>query len=314
MTFEDFVKAHGFYAKIFEPGKWHRCPTANHPHKKNGCYKMSIDNSVGWLKDWTSPGDLYIWKPDNQISKKPVDQSAIRKHTENERRKEIHATLAAREYYKNSDPLKFSHPYLEKKGLSIIGCNRVRVDKYGNMVVPMTFAGKILSIQRIKPDGTKLFWKNAVTSRTFFLIERKNPVITILAEGLATGLTIFQAVHNSQVYVCFSASNMSKVAADIERHGFGCIASDNDHVTAQRIGVNPGLTCAKKAAEILGIGISVPECNGTDWNDFFIERIAELTAQQKLEKKQKNYQQLQQVVNFEIKNHIHKNMVMMQNR
>ena len=55
------------------------------------------------------------------------------------------------------------------------------------------------------------------------------------------------------------------------------IASDNDHETEQRLGRNPGHDAAKKASLATGAGIALPKCTiGTDWNDFYCERLAEL--------------------------------------
>ena len=69
---------------------------------------------------------------------------------------------------------------------------------------------------------------------------------------------------------------MRKVSETIKRQGMGVVAADNDHETAKKIGINPGLEKGLEAAELLGVGMAFPECIGSDWDDLWRERREEI--------------------------------------
>lgn len=185
----------------------------------------------------------------------------------------ITATLEARAFYDACAPLRDSHPYLADKGLGVAGCKGLRVDGLGWLVVPMLYNGKVLSLQRISPSGEKKFHYGATTKCAYYAIERPNASVTVLVEGFATGLTIYNALPNSRVIVAFNAGNLPVVAERMERFAMGVVCADNDWETLQRRGFNPGLDAAAKAAEILGVGVAYPTCAGTDWNDYAQEQL-----------------------------------------
>jgi putative DNA primase/helicase len=96
----------------------------------------------------------------------------------------------------------------------------------------------------------------------------------VLCEGVATGLTIFNALPQSRVVIGFSAANLIALAESLKWVGWAVVAGDNDHETARELGRNPGWDAATKAAQIIGCGVAVPEdIRGTDWNDYFAESL-----------------------------------------
>ena len=100
--------------------------------------------------------------------------------------------------------------------------------------------------------------------------------MTVLCEGLATGLAIFAAVPTARVVVAFNAGNLVRVAEALPRRGMAVVAADNDLATEARSGINPGVKAAHEAATVLGCGIAVPTCIvGTDWLDYRNEKIEE---------------------------------------
>ena len=111
-----------------------------------------------------------------------------------------------------------NHPYMISKGL---GDETVLIDDKGNMVVPMMSSpGELSAVQLISPEGKKLFQpRGCKTSGTFFSIGNiMRPTHIWICEGVATGYTMHKVLRdemkreNDAVVICFSGSNMKKVA------------------------------------------------------------------------------------------------------
>lgn len=272
MQFDQFLRCLGLIPRDIIPGKWIRCATETHPRKRNGCYKLAESGTIGWAIDWATMSESETWRPERDQTYK-VDHKAIERDRLLRNQEEAKAIQAAKAYWNACKPLSHLHPYLESKGFDA-PCMGLRIDHKGNLVIPM---GR--SLQRINEDGEKLFWPGAPTKGAKFVIDRTNAPLTIYAEGLATGLTLFNAVPNSRVVVTFNAGNMPVVATEVRYKGMSVVCADNDHKTFLKIGKNPGVDSARKAAEILGCGVAIPDCDGSDWNDYFCEKLAEKKSQ-----------------------------------
>lgn len=272
--FMQFVQANGIIVPDnFTPGRWIRCRTTNHPRKKNGSIKLADDGLVGWCQDYAMHTEPLTWRAGDDVVAAPIDRAEIARRQEARRKALIQATLEARARYATCAPLRDTHTYLASKGLGVAGCVGLRVDANGWLVIPMLYNGKILSLQRISPDGEKKFHPGATTKYAYYAIERPGATLTALVEGFATGLTIFQAIPTCRVIVGFNASNLALVAERMERFGMGVVCADNDHETHVRRGFNPGLDAARAAADVLGVGVAFPTCEGTDWNDYVMEQM-----------------------------------------
>lgn len=280
--FLQFVQANGIIVPdTFMPGRWIRCKTESHPRKKNGSIKLADDGQVGWCQDYAVHTEPVMWRATDGVAMAaPIDRAAIARRQAERRAALIEATLVARAHYDRCAPLRGSHPYLVSKGLGVAGCVGLRVDADGWLVIPMLYNGKVLSLQRISPDGEKKFHFGATTKSAYYAIERAGAALTVLVEGFATGLTIFQAIPTCRVIVGFNAGNLPVVAERMDRFGMGVVCADNDWETAARIGRNPGLDAARAAAEVLGVGVAFPQCAGTDWNDYVMEQIEHAVAGQ----------------------------------
>jgi phage/plasmid primase-like uncharacterized protein len=274
-TFQQFVEANGItWPDNFTPGRWIRCRTTNHPRKKNGSIKLAEDEQVGWCQDYAVHTEPLMWRAGDDLAvAAPISRAEIERRQAERRAALRQATLEARAYYAKCSQLLDGHPYLTHKLLGMEGCLGLRVDAAGWLVIPMLYNGKVLSLQRISPEGEKKFHAGATTKYAYYAIERPRAVITVLVEGFATGLTLFQAIPNSRVIVAFNAGNLSLVAERMDRAGMGVVCADNDHETEKRIGRNPGLDAARVAAELLGVGVAFPTCEGTDWNDYVTEQM-----------------------------------------
>jgi len=276
-AFADFVRNAGLIpGDIFADGKWRRCATVTHERKKNGSYKLAPDGLVGWAQNFES-GDLLTWRPDRADVPAKIDHAAIARRQAQARRDLIRATQAARAFYIGCKPLRDGHPYLDSHGLTMAGCFGLKIDSDGWLVVPVLLDGNLMSVQRISPDGDKRFWHGASVKAGSYAVERRMASVTVLCEGLATGLAIFAATPLVRVLVAFDSGNLGRV--QIARRGMVVIAGDNDHGTAEKIGHNPGIEAATEAATAIGCGVAVPDgIAGTDWCDYRMERVAFLLA------------------------------------
>lgn len=273
-TFRQFVEANGIIAPdLIVPGQRYRCKTVSHPKKKNAYIRLADDEKVGWCQDYAVHFEPVMWRAnDSDALAAPIDRVLIALRAAERRAALIAATLEARAYYDACEQVRFSHPYLVNKGFGVAGCNGLRIDAAGWLVIPMLYNGKVLSLQRISPDGEKKFHLGATTKGAYYVIDRPGATLTALAEGFATGLTIFHAIPSCRVLVAFNAGNLPVVAEAMDRSGMGVICADNDWETMQRRGFNPGLDAARQTAAILGVGVAYPTCAGTDWNDYLAEQ------------------------------------------
>lgn len=256
-------------------GRWRRCPTESHPSKKNGAYKLAVDGRFGVFQDWATDPEAITWRAERSVHLPAIDTQRLARDAERIHAERAAAIQGARTFYQNCSPLIGGHPYLGAHGLGMDGCRGLRVDARGALVVPMLRGGKVTSVQKIDQAGDKRFWPGAPTTSCSYEVERRGATLTVLAEGLATGLAIYAAVPTARVVVAFNAGNLIRVAEIMHRGGLMVVAADNDHATAARIGRNPGVEAAEAAAAALGCGVAVPEgIAGTDWCDLRAEKVA----------------------------------------
>lgn len=276
MDFPAFLRDLGLQPGAIVPdGKVRRCRTDDKPRHRNGAYWLAPEGNFGWAQNWAIHQGPVLWRASGDVVVPEFDPVAHRRRNQEARRARAKAIQGARDFYASCTPLLGGHEYLTAKGLDMTGCRGLRVDSDGWLVVPMYRRGEIQSVQRIAPDGSKRFWFGAPTSGASYSIERQRATVTVLCEGLATGLAIFAAVPMTRVVVAFNAGNLPRVASELPRRGLVCVAADNDHRTAERIGTNPGIAYAEEAAALLGCEVAVPEnIDGSDWCDLRAERIA----------------------------------------
>lgn len=161
-------------------------------------------------------------------------------------------------------------PYLARKR---VGARGVRIEADGTVVVPLRDAeGALWNVQRIAPDGAKLFVPGARVKGLWHLIGALPAECAIVCEGYATGATLHEA-SGYPVAVAFSAGNLAAVAAELRRAHPAMplvVAADDDRATAERTGRNPGREAAEEAARAAAAAVIVPEglADGeTDFND-----------------------------------------------
>lgn len=266
MSFYSTLIAAGFSPReVPADGKWHRCSTTDKPRKKNGAYLLSIDGRRGWFKNFATDIDFNAWAED-----RPLTEAEKRKYVAQakdieakEREKRLAAMKAMRAHWLTLPPLRGGHPYLVAKGLTLQGCEGLRLDG-DKLVIPMMRAGYLQSLQTITPGGEKKYRAGCPVMGATYSINRPNATLTAFAEGFATGLAVFQSVSDCRVVVCFDAGNLVRVAEAAKPAGLTVVCADNDWHGSTNTGVEKG----QKAAELLRCGISYPkDIDGTDWAD-----------------------------------------------
>ena len=270
--FGGFLRTLGLQPRgVAADGKWRRCPTDNHPKKKNGAYKLCVDGRTGFAQDWAIHESAVVWHADGE-QPDGFDVRKVREANRVARLESQRATVAAREFYASCEPLRGGHPYLEAHGLDMAGCHGLRVDGMGWLVVPSYRGRSVQTVQRIAPDGDKRFWPGASVSGSSYTVWRRDATVTVYCEGLATGLACFAALRESSAVVAWNAGNLARLSP--RGHGLAVVAADNDHETAERIGSNPGREAAARLAESLHCGVAYPVgIVGTDWADYRLERF-----------------------------------------
>jgi len=169
------------------------------------------------------------------------------------------AARCAEDLWANASRADPAHPYLVAKALEPFGIRQAGRD----LLVPMVDPGfRLWNVQRIRPDGFKLFGKDARTAGLFWphgvhLSDgRPSAGPLVIGEGFAT----MAAVHSATgfgVVAAMSARNLETVARAM-RKLFPTrelvIAADDDRHLSENI----GLGVARKAAQAVGGVVATP--------------------------------------------------------
>lgn len=278
MSFVAFCRQHGVLIDALPPiGRWRRYKTEDKPKHRNGAVKYMGD--VGFVQNHATMIEVAVWHPDKAADPAELERNArrleeARRHEAAVRGRAIHAMRA---HFASLPALRFGHPYLDRKGLSMQGCTGLRVDG-DRLVIPAYRDDSLVSIQTISPDGEKLYRKDCPMQGATFVLTRRGAVLTCIAEGLATGLAVFQSLPIANVIVCFDLGNMVRVAKYLKVRGMVVVCGDNDWETANRklaltgVATNPGVEQGRQAAELIGCGLAYPQgIAGSDWADALIE-------------------------------------------
>jgi len=269
MDFIKFCEAHGLIMGSLIEGRWVRVRTEDKKTKRNGAYKYMGDH--GFVQNHATMTSVVPWRPDSTADIKPVDEQKARARREADREYRRRAIQSARQYWADSRPLSRIHPYVERKGLTPLGCAGLRQND-GMLVVPVYFGDALISVQTIHPDGTKRFFAGAPIKGGAYTLSRPRSALTVFVEGLATGLAVYQSMRQATVVCAFNSGNLLAVAEKLRPRGSVVIAADHDHQTLAKRGFNPGIESANNVAELYGYGVAAPQgISGTDWCDYLAE-------------------------------------------
>lgn len=152
--------------------------------------------------------------------------------------------------------------YLDTKKVRAFGLRFSR----GSVVVPVykpvategpeLFALDLVSVQFIDSEGDKKFLTGTPKEGSFHWLtpvpQAECPVVVV--EGYATGASVHMAT-GLPVAVAFDAGNLVPVARALRKfmpNAVICVAGDDDQVTEQEQGKNPGRDKAQAAAKAVG--------------------------------------------------------------
>lgn len=264
--------------EIVPDGTIQRFPTKDKGKDKDG-YIAVFDHGEGiygaFFGDWST--DLYqTWfsAKAKKLSKEERDKlkarmAKARKQAEADRKAEAEkAAEKASSIWTASRVTDLNdHAYLKAKQ---VPCYGLRLDKHGNLVVPVQNAGgKVTSLQFITPLGSKRFLSGGQVGGCCFSIPGKKEAF-YLCEGYATGASIHQAT--GQTVICaFNAGNLKPVALAVrKRHPKAkiVIAADSDQWTDGNPGKAKGMEAAKAVKGLLALPMFKDEAEKpTDFND-----------------------------------------------
>ncbi|MEO6093043.1 MAG: toprim domain-containing protein [Novosphingobium sp.] len=190
--------------------------------------------------------------------RRSIRQAEIARKRERLAGEEVAARCAA-ELWLNAGPADPAHPYLVAKALEPFGIRQAG----GALLVPMVdCAFRLWNVQRIRPDGFKLFGKDGRTTGLFWphgvhLIDgRPSAGPLVIGEGFATVAAIHSAT-GFGVVAAMSARNLEAVAPAM-RKLFPAremiLAADDDCHLPENLGVN----AATKAAQAVGGVVAIP--------------------------------------------------------
>lgn len=284
------------------PNRTYRIGTLDKPSSKNGWYRLFYDSSIDFITivfgDWVTK-----IKHKHHINlKEDFSYNQLSHQEREERKKRLNAKIEAqrkqtelknmrkRDYYVrlfNSFKPCVTHDYLTAKGITL-SCYPFRInEKYNNNVlcIPFYNANGLQGYQAITSDGIKRF--RGLPDGCYWQYPQSNPLpqvftsansFYILCEGIATGLSAYEAFNNyfdSQIILpivlCgFTANNLSKVinATKANNLAYLLLVDNDNHPT-----INTGIETAKQILEeyqeleIYPITFS----SGRDANDYINE-------------------------------------------
>lgn len=260
MEFVNFAAAHGLEITHLETGKIIRCKTSDHRSKRNGAYYF--EDSFGWVQNWAVHDRPEIWITDKEVDQKEL-QLKLKKSREkyNQERARINQQAIKKAEGILSQCKNDTSAYLSSKGFPDMCFNMLKEeDKDPLLCVPMRINGNLSGLQVIAPDGRKKFIYGTNASYASFDIGQGRQIF--LVEGLASGLSL-QKILNSlkityMIKVCFSAGNMTKIAAAMPNSGPVIICDNDESGTGQKVGIDSG--CRYYMPSVVGQDVN-DECN-----------------------------------------------------
>jgi len=167
------------------------------------------------------------------------------------------ARQLARERWLRADAAPADHPYLVAKGVGVHGLRQLD----GLLLVPLRDAeGRPWSLQTIAVDGSKRFLAGGRKRGLYYPVGRPVSDVVCVAEGYATAATIHE-VTGHPTAVAFDAGNLEPVACALRAKypsAVIVVCADDDAATAARLGINPGLVNAQRAADAVGGVVAMP--------------------------------------------------------
>ncbi|EKL2661929.1 toprim domain-containing protein [Klebsiella pneumoniae] len=167
--------------------------------------------------------------------------------------------------------------YLTSKGLQ---CPFPMLSDGSLLLVLKNGAGATTGAQVIKSDGSKQLVAGTVKKGSFCVVNSgETPETMIIAEGLATALSVQQFRPDATIIAAIDAGNLLPVAQVMRQRCPDAqiiIAADNDIKPGEP---NTGKSAAENAAKAVSGWVALPQTEGkADWNDFHQQHGPEAAA------------------------------------
>lgn len=268
------------------------------PGRRNGWAWLHLDGvpagvfrhyRLGVRTVWRSGSDPRSLSPaERRAIMAEARESEVRRKAETLAKQEA-AAGTARDMWRGAGKADPAHGYLVRKRLAPIG-----IRQYGNaLLVPMVDDDfRLWNVQRIYPDGRKLFLSGGRTDglfwphRAFMQDGRPSAGPLVIGEGFATMAAIHHATGHG-VVAAMSARNLESVARSMRKlfpNRTLIVAADDDRHLPENI----GLEAARRAAEAFGALLVTPlplgpesrsADSGTDFADIAFAEVAARIAQ-----------------------------------
>ncbi len=258
-----------FSGDIIPDSKLHRVHVQGDKSRSlNGWYVLNVDGKF-------AAGAFGCWK--RNVSEKwsnraagtgpPVDDGKLARQMEEMRKARnveeyrAHAECRTwcRDNWRKAVPAESSHSYLQTKGILAYEIKQLN----GNLLIPLLdSAGQMHGLQFISPSGAKRFKSGTVKHGNYFLIGEPDNNTLLIAEGYATGASLYESTGHA-VVVAFDAGNLLSVAKNIRKKFPDyrlILCGDNDES-------GRGQEAARVAALAVDGLVAVPETVGEDFND-----------------------------------------------
>lgn len=268
------------------------------PGRRNGWAVLHIDGVPAGVFRHYRLSVRTVWRSGSDPrSLSPAERRAIIAQARESEARRKAETLAkqetaagvARDMWRGAGEADPAHGYLARKGLPPFG-----IRQHGDaLLVPMVDPGfRLWNIQRIYPDGRKLFLSGGRTDGLFwshgaFLRDgRPSAGPVVIGEGFATMAAVHHATGHG-VVAALSARNLETVARAMRKlfpSRTLIVAADDDRHLSENI----GLEAAQKAADSIGALLATPlplgretrsADSGTDFADIAPAEVAARIAQ-----------------------------------
>lgn len=285
-------------------GKLYRVGTTDKPRGRDGWYKLLHDATLdfvtllygNWITQESHKHYINLKDDGNYRKLSPLEyqeqQRQFNARIEAQKAQELKEVERKRSYYvgvyKSLSGVD-SHGYLTRKGINYIPSYDLRLDTRNNsnlLCVPFFNANnEMQGYQTIAVDGTKLFngsvggnfWRYPKNNLDFKMFNSANSFF-ILCEGLATGLSAYQAITDHfdsgiflPIVLCaFNVGNISKVINATKQHKLPYLyLIDNDSTKIRNAGIETAKSVldTHQDCEIYPLTFS----NGNDANDYILE-------------------------------------------
>ena len=262
-------------SKIIADGQIHRFHIeGDKPGSLNGWYILFSPNAESGIFGSWKTGEQHLWRSQafSLLNyRDPAIQLKLAKLQKEQAEEKLKAqentARRATQLWEASPLASISHPYLLRKKIQ---SHQIRQARTALLIPLIDMHGRIWNIQSINEDGTKRFMAKGRIKGCFFQLGELTSKIAYVCEGFSTGATIHELT-GLPVLCAMSASNLLPTCQTLRQNNFHIIiAADNDANTSG----NPGITMAKKAAQMTNSNITWPEkcgndCLCSDFNDYF---------------------------------------------